>query len=156
MLTTMTRTHGSLKELSWLKEQARKSGNKGEILENIPSYYGYGQYAEIAVMGLLGYTQKYLSTKQIWFRLEQNAELDRCGVDVKINNETIQLKSKYTYQYMYTVNADLCYVEYDAVGMQNLYEILDHIGFPPFFMDEEFKARINKMWSSYMKYFQII
>jgi len=147
---------GNLKELSWLKEQARKYGNRGEAFTDAPTFYQYGQYTEIAIMGLLGYTQKYLSTRHIWFRIYNSDTLDRCGVDIKINNEPIQLKSKYSYQYYYNCNPDFCYVEYDAVGVQNLLAILDFIKFPEFFMTDEFKARINKLWATYMDEFQII
>jgi hypothetical protein len=145
-----------LKELNWLKQQARKEGYKGKILENIPFYYQPGQYAEIAILGLLGATQAYLKEKGIHFWIEATAELDRLGVDVRINKEEVQLKSKYSYQLFMDINPDLCYIEYDAVGMENLYAILKFIGFPKFYASEEFKAKINKMWRTYMKKFDIV
>jgi hypothetical protein len=148
---------GNLSELNWLKQQARKKGyEEGTMLENIPSYYHEGQCTEIAVLGILGVTQRYLKEKGIKFWIQASKELDRLGVDVQINNETIQLKSKFTYNVPYSINPDICYVEYDAVGMVNLEIILDHIGFEAFFMDKEFKAKINKLWTAYMKRFDII
>jgi hypothetical protein len=148
---------GNLGELNWLKQQARKKGfESGEMLGNIPNYYQEGQYAEIAVMGILGVTQRYLKEKGIRFWIEASRELDKLGVDVKVNNETIQLKGKFVHNMLYSVNPDICYIEYDAIGMENLNTILDHIGFDSFYMSNEFKARINKLWTSYMKKFDII
>jgi hypothetical protein len=148
---------GNLSELNWLKQQARKKGyEEGTMIDHVPSYYQEGQCAEIAVLGILGVTQRYLKEKGIKFWIEVTKELDRHGVDVKINYETIQLKGKFTYNMMYSVNPDICYIEYDAIGMVNLEYILNHIQFGEFYMDKDFKAKINKLWTSYMKKFDII
>jgi hypothetical protein len=150
-------SQGNLGELNWLKQQARKKGyEEGATLENVPNYYNEGHYAEIAVLGILGVTQRYLKEKGIKFWIQASRELDKLGVDVQVNNETIQIKGKYTYNMMYSVNPDICYVEYDAIGMENLNTILGHIGFEQFFMDKQFMAKINKLWTSYMKKFDII
>lgn len=142
------KAHRNLRELNFYKNLARKQGNEGKMITNLPITFKYGQVAEVAVAAILGRLQAELKERGIKFYIECNAEMDMFGTDFWINRRPLSLASGFTYTQI--MSFDDCNVKYDIPGVKNLSAVLEYVGLEPYYLDNKTIGDINNLWFSYM------
>jgi|GEM_PF-2682436 len=146
----------NLNELNYHKRKAFSNGVKGlrYDLKDTPKDWNYGHYVEICVANILGLTKKFLNDtgrKHLLF-IYIDSLLDKNGVDFRINNSDVQLKTRYTYQTIYNNDWEFV-VYYDRPGICIVQDLFGFIKLKDkIILERDFQGMINNAWSNYMKY----
>jgi hypothetical protein len=149
----------NLHELNSLKVLAYSSGKESKYLKNIPPDFSYGHIAEIAISAILGYLTIHLKLFSITFTVLMSELLDREGIDFQINGQSIQLKSKFTYEdvSIFQLEKNVFIVNYNGnitEFIKSLFKYLD-FSFEKYIKPKQLN-HIQMIWFNYMKYYGIL
>lgn len=144
-----------VKILNTMKRKAFEEGVKGRTIspKEIPDHFKGGNYAEIAVMGILGKLDNFYKN---YYDIDMDISFDyhndmNNSIDLTICGFNIDIKSKYLTQEGNAVEAHDVMVVYNRPGMWNLMQILKHID-EIHYIPNIIVKDINYIWEIYMSY----
>lgn len=146
----------NLNELNFHKRRAFSNGTKGlrYDLKDTPKDWNYGHYVEICVANILGLTKKFLNDtgRRHSLFVYIDSKLDKNGVDFRINNMDVQLKTRYTYQTGFNNDWEFV-VYYDLPGVCIIQDLFEFVGIKDrIIITRELQGELNGAWSNYMRY----
>jgi hypothetical protein len=148
----------NLYELCGAKQKAIKLGKELKLVEEYPKNMQDGHIAEIAFCAMMGILQEYYNSRDLYFNITVTKQLDKEGIDVKLNRLPVQIKSQYgTYPQIRDTFIHTLWLSYDnrEFNIDNLRETLNRLGMPTD-IPCNIITRMNHIWNAYMLHFNII
>lgn len=139
--------------LNILKEKALRD----KIILDLDNYiqeYGFsnGHIIEIAICGVLSVLHDYYGDK---FIIETSYENDLDGIDLKINNKELQIKSKFDINKptrKARSDKNNCLLLFDSTGCININKVLINLNIELDIPYEEKEQEIEDIWNYYRKF----